>query len=195
LQEITCTDLQYNLLVKSDLATGTRLEALTSSGLIAGRGVIGVDGMAGLTLWGDDPTTPVVEGFTEGEEATINEERKTKNAEPLNSQLSTLNFTSGGWSVIELTGSSVPVSFGLTETYPNPFNGELRVTFSLIESGKTLLRAFDLTGREVDIIVSGYLEVGLHRTVWNATGLPTGLYLLRLESAGQNSSIKVLLVK
>jgi len=195
LEEVTRTDLQHNLLVKSDLAAGTRLEALTSSGLIAGRGVVGVDGMAGLTLWGDDPSTPVVEGFLEGEEATINEERRTKNVEPLNSQLSTLNFTAGGWGVIELTGSSVPVSFGLTETYPNPFNGELRVTFSLIESGKTLLRAFDLTGREVGIIVSGNLEAGQHRVVWQATDIPTGLYMLRLESAGRNSCVKVLLMK
>jgi len=188
LQSITRTTCQHNLLVKSDLEVGTHLEALTTSGLVAGRGVVGVDGLAGLTLWGDDPTTTAVEGFTEGESVTIN-------GAPLNSQLSTLNFMDGSWGIIDVSASTAPVSFGLSETFPNPFNGELRVTFGLTSPGKMLLRAFDLTGREVAVILSGNMESGQYRIVWQATDLSTGLYLLRLESAGQSSSVKVLLVK
>ena len=55
----------HNLLIKSNLQVGTKL--VTEFG----RGVVGEDGQAGVTLWGDDPTTNTIEGFAAGEVPTV----------------------------------------------------------------------------------------------------------------------------
>ncbi len=97
----------------------------------------------------------------------------------------------------------VPHSFGITALYPNPFNSSTRISFGLDKSAPTRLAVYDLSGR----LVVDLLEVtppfnsppasrgGNHSLVWNAEGLPGGIYLVRLESGKQSKTMKVLLLK
>ena len=140
-------------------------------------------------------------GFMEGEEPTIRiyTERGSMNR-PLrvvdgSSGKSSPAWTADGWCVARLAAQAVPVEFGLNRAYPNPFNGQLRIEFTLGTGGTANLKAYDLTGREVADIVSGEYQAGSHAKSWNAVDLPSGIYIIRLTSDDRSQAVKVALVK
>lgn len=90
---------------------------------------------------------------------------------------------------------SLPVEFGLHAIYPNPFNSMTRISFGIPNSAFTELKVYDLSGREVEMLLSSEPSVGNHTLTWDATGLASGVYLLRLESAGMTRARKVVLMK
>ncbi|NQT34758.1 T9SS type A sorting domain-containing protein, partial [bacterium] len=99
-------------------------------------------------------------------------------------------------SVIRLSSSTaLPVEFGINSAYPNPFNSVLQISYSLVEAGDVSLNVFDLTGRHVAELVSGHVKAGTHTAVLDGIDLSSGVYLLRLESGGDVSLMKVALVK
>ena len=83
------------------------------------------------------------------------------------------------------------------ETYPNPFNGQTTISFKLQAASEVKLTVYDVTGREVASLVSGHLSAGLHDVTWNAEGMTSGVYFVRLAVAGRQTAgvQKVLLVK
>ncbi len=88
-----------------------------------------------------------------------------------------------------------PVVFALDEPYPNPFNSSTSVNFSLSQTGKDKLGLWDLNGRFVREIVSGEFASGYHSFTFDAGNLASGLYLLKLESAGNTSQRKLTLLR
>lgn len=90
---------------------------------------------------------------------------------------------------------SVPVEFGLRSIYPSPFNGRTTVVFGADRSDFTRVAACDITGREVEVVYSGRPSVGYHTLTWDAARLPSGVYLVSLESAGRKIVRKVALVR
>jgi len=88
-----------------------------------------------------------------------------------------------------------PEDFALLQVFPNPFNGITTVNYALPTAGKVTLAVYDLTGREVSRLVDRELAAGNHQTVWQAESAPTGVYLIRLETASEVRSIKATLVK
>lgn len=85
-----------------------------------------------------------------------------------------------------------PVAFGLDKAYPNPFNSNLMIDYSLLSAGKTTLAIFDITGRHVQTLIDGKQEAGVHTVNWSPAGISAGVYLLRLESEGQVSLQKAI---
>jgi hypothetical protein len=77
-----------------------------------------------------------------------------------------------------------PCEFSLGAAYPNPFNPQTTIPYTLAERSRVSLRIFDVLGREVAVPVREMQEPGEHRVSWNAGGLPSGLYFCRLEAAG-----------
>lgn len=73
---------------------------------------------------------------------------------------------------------------------PNPFNPATEVRFELALAGHATLEVLDSRGRRVRTLVDGHLAAGLHRTGWQGRDqagrqLASGVYHLRLESAGE----------
>ena len=85
--------------------------------------------------------------------------------------------------------------FELGRNYPNPFNPTTLVPFSLAEAAHVSLRVYDLLGREVSVLVEGPLSAGVHEVVFEASHLPTGVYLIRMEAAGMVQIQRVTLMK
>lgn len=67
--------------------------------------------------------------------------------------------------------------------------------FEIPEVAHVILKVFDVLGREVATLVSGEQEAGTHRVEWNAAGLPSGVYLYRLEANGFTEARKLLLIR
>jgi hypothetical protein len=83
---------------------------------------------------------------------------------------------------------SMPTNFGLSQNYPNPFNGLTTIRFALLKDGEATLSIFDILGRRIKLLQSGALIAGEHAITWNGTdesgtGVTSGIYFYRLESA------------
>jgi flagellar hook assembly protein FlgD len=58
------------------------------------------------------------------------------------------------------------------------------------------LSAYNIRGNEVDVIFEGVQGVGQHSYTWNASHIPSGVYYIRLQAAGDMvTSQKALLIK
>lgn len=85
--------------------------------------------------------------------------------------------------------TEVPDDYALAQNYPNPFNPATEIVFSLPTAQKVALRIFNVSGQEVATLINGKLKAGEHKVKWNAEGLPSGVYLYRLE-AGNHTAVK-----
>ncbi len=88
-----------------------------------------------------------------------------------------------------------PVEFGLREMYPQPFNGTLNIRFGMDRTDVAAVRVFDLAGREVVTLLNRPMVTGLHTAIWRADNLPSGVYVVRLESGNRLKTAKVVLMK
>ncbi|MBL0174563.1 MAG: hypothetical protein IPP94_04725 [Ignavibacteria bacterium] len=64
----------------------------------------------------------------------------------------------------------------LAQNHPNPFNATTTLTYTLIERGYTRLAVLDRLGREVAVLDEGMRDPGVHRAVFDASALPSGVY-------------------
>lgn len=90
---------------------------------------------------------------------------------------------------------SLPEAFTLHPNYPNPFNPSTTVAFSLPEAARVTLSVYNIAGEHVQTLTWGQLGAGTHRLAWNASGLSSGVYLIRLQAGNQIQTRKALLVK
>ncbi len=67
---------------------------------------------------------------------------------------------------------------------PNPSSGAVRVGYSLAQAGRARLSVYDMLGREVAVLEDGAQPAGTHAAALDATRLPSGAYLVRLEAGG-----------
>ncbi len=88
-----------------------------------------------------------------------------------------------------------PADFRLLQNYPNPFNAATRLVYSLPSAAHVQLEVRSPDGRRVAVLVDEWQAPGLHRVDFNASNLPSGLYLLRLHAGKRRKTIKALLMK
>ena len=94
----------------------------------------------------------------------------------------------------EETGSNLPEDFQLAN-YPNPFNPETTIAFTLYDRSDVSVKIYSLTGEQVDIVVSGLRNAGRHEIHWKPKGLSSGVYVYVVEANGLRQSGKMLLMK
>jgi hypothetical protein len=85
--------------------------------------------------------------------------------------------------------------FRLNQNYPNPFNPSTMITFTVPERALVTVRVFDILGREVATLLNTSLNPGDYEVPWNASGLTSGVYLLRVESGKYAATRKAVLIK
>ncbi|MBM4175820.1 MAG: T9SS type A sorting domain-containing protein [Ignavibacteria bacterium] len=83
--------------------------------------------------------------------------------------------------------------FMLFQNYPNPINSSTRIEYSVSRSEKVKLKVYDLLGREIITLVDEVKPSGKYEIEFNASNLPSGVYLYSL-TAGKFSSTKKLVV-
>ncbi len=96
---------------------------------------------------------------------------------------------------VEPDESEVPHSFTLEAAYPNPFNPSTTLRFTLDMAGDVRLAVLDALGREVSLVADRAYSAGQHEAIFDAEDLPSGLYLVRLESEGQTATQRITLLK
>ncbi|MGB2868682.1 MAG: T9SS type A sorting domain-containing protein [Bacteroidota bacterium] len=96
----------------------------------------------------------------------------------------------------EVEVGSVELKFTLESVYPNPFNPSTNIEFVLAESGPAALKVFNLLGQQVASLFNQSGEAGkLYRVRFDASQLPTGVYVARLEAEKMLAMRKLLYVR
>lgn len=91
--------------------------------------------------------------------------------------------------------SVIPQNFNLEQNYPNPFNPTTKIKFDLpkmnngINNIDVTLKVYDVTGREIKVLVSSILQSGSYEYIFDASDLSSGVYFYKLV-AGDFSAVK-----
>ena len=114
----------------------------------------------------------------------------------------TIHFTVyKGQSDVVVQWRATPETQALITSYPNPFNSETTLQFSIAREGEVELAVYDLLGREVGRPINGErLCAGSHQLRWKGTNadgtpLPTGIYFVRLNFNGELISHRLHLLR
>jgi uncharacterized lipoprotein YddW (UPF0748 family) len=103
--------------------------------------------------------------------------------------------------VITVTVTSAPdfdtpiARYTLYQNYPNPFNPETNIRFTLPVASKVTLTVYDLLGREVAVLLDERRYAGEHTVRFNAAGLPSGVYIYRIQAGDFVQSKRMILTK
>ncbi len=96
---------------------------------------------------------------------------------------------------VAVPDGGIPVATGILGVWPNPFNPTVSLEIVIGKTGRARLTVHDIRGREMARLVDGELGGGRHDYTWRAAGLASGVYLLRLESAGKVDTRKLILLR
>src|SRR5690606_34576466 len=104
-------------------------------------------------------------------------------------------FLTSGTSVDAEDAAAVPADYVLEANYPNPFNPQTTIGYSLPQATEVRLVVYDALGREVAVLAEGLQPTGRHEVVFEAGDLPSGVYLYRLDVAGRVLTGRMVLLK
>lgn len=85
--------------------------------------------------------------------------------------------------------------FTLHQNYPNPFSEITSIRFTIEQTSKVRLQVFDITGREVQMLMNRTMAAGTHAIEFHGSDLPSGVYIARLITPSGVVSKKMLKVK
>ena len=94
--------------------------------------------------------------------------------------------------VIE-TEVAVPKEFELSQNFPNPFNPNTVISYSLPSASNVKLIVYNSLGQTVKVLENGFKNAGNYSVNFNANELPSGTYFYKIE-AGQFSQIKKMML-
>jgi len=139
------------------------------------------------------------------------DEWETANSLDLNDAADRNNLDENGYTMLEnyLNGITrenlaintvIPDEFSISQNYPNPFNPATTINFHLSIGGKLDVKIYDITGRQIRTLFSGYKNKGTHQVKWNGkndynTNVSSGIYLCVVKHEGSQKTIKMQLLR
>lgn len=93
------------------------------------------------------------------------------------------------------TDYSLPTEYTLMQNFPNPFNPSTTITFYLPEAQHTILKIYNVLGKEVMTVVNENLAAGYHSVDINMSNEPSGVYLYSLSAGSFRNTKKLMLMK
>jgi len=88
---------------------------------------------------------------------------------------------------IFVQGNEAEAGFDFTG-YPNPFNGEASLSYTIPENGTVTLNVYNALGERICEPVNEMQMSGQHTVTFSSKDLPAGMYTFRLEFNGSNES-------
>lgn len=110
----------------------------------------------------------------------------------------TASFTKpeeGGLVVAIDENEELPSETTLGQNFPNPFNPTTTIRYFLSGLSQVEIEVFDMNGRKVATLVSKVQNRGWHQVAFNASNVPSGVYVYRLKSDFGVYSQKMTLIK
>jgi hypothetical protein len=114
------------------------------------------------------------------------------------------DFYNSGFTVgIKTISEKIPADFYLYQNYPNPFNPVTKIKFDIPSlsfpnasiGNPVQLKVFDITGREVAVLVNEQLRPGTYEVTFDGSNYPSGTYFYRLQTGDYSETKKMILLK
>ena len=180
-------------------ANGSQIAALSPDGLLVGSGTVNAESRCGLAVWGDDLSTDQIDGLQAGEGFALklwDAGTETELSVETIQHGAGLVYATDSFTALDLSmQSAIPGDFYLSQAYPNPFNSMTKLSYGLPETGQVSIRVYDLSGRCVETLIDGLQTAGHHSVTWDGCEIASGVYIIKMRSAGFSSVRKVVLVK
>ncbi|MBK7230648.1 MAG: T9SS type A sorting domain-containing protein [Ignavibacteriales bacterium] len=90
---------------------------------------------------------------------------------------------------------NVVKKYELSQNYPNPFNPATKISWQSPVSSWQTLKVYNLLGKEVATLVNEFREAGSYSVNFDASNLPSGVYLYKLQVGDFTQTKKMTLVK
>ena len=90
---------------------------------------------------------------------------------------------------------ALPGQFIAASSYPNPFNPQATIRYTLAIPGIVKITVFNSVGQSVRVYDHGFRSQGVHEFVFDAADLTIGLYIYRVESGKASVTNKMLFMK
>ena len=102
--------------------------------------------------------------------------------------------------VVSVNSRATPEDFQLFHNFPNPFNPSTQIRYELQEAGDVTLKIYNVTGREIQTLVSDYQAPGAYRVTWSGEDkfgqlVSTGMYFAQLRASETSGIIKMTYLK
>ena len=116
------------------------------------------------------------------------------------STFDTLNYVSTG-RIKELNTAFISnetsgiTGYKLYNNYPNPFNPETNIKFSVPKDVNVIIRIYDIRGKEIAEAVNKFYKAGEYSIKFNAKELSSGVYFYRMSAEGHNETKKMMLIR
>jgi hypothetical protein len=91
--------------------------------------------------------------------------------------------------------NTVPTEYSLAQNYPNPFNPSTVINYSIPENGFVNLAVYNLLGEKVATLVNKEVAAGTYSYEFDASNLPSGIYIYQITANNYTSSQKMMLMK
>lgn len=95
--------------------------------------------------------------------------------------------------VKSINGNSM--TFKLHANYPNPFNPETKISFSVPQTSQVNISIYDINGRMVEQLLNNTFSAGYYDIAWNAVNQPSGTYIIKFNAGRYQEIRKCLLLK
>ncbi len=94
---------------------------------------------------------------------------------------------------LELSNSEI-------SNYPNPFNPETNIVYSIKNSDKVVLEIYNIKGQIIKTLVNEFQEEGTHSVIWNGEDdsnklVSSGIYFAKIKSNSEINTKKMILLK
>ena len=97
--------------------------------------------------------------------------------------------------VKETKANGTPETFELSQNYPNPFNPSTKIVYSIPKASNVKIIVTNIIGQQVAELVNEHKDAGQYRVNFDASNLPSGVYIYTLEAGSIVSSKKMTLLK
>jgi hypothetical protein len=118
---------------------------------------------------------------------------RAKNGGGTSAWSSTWTFEAPMSDVTSLEG--IPLEFGLSQNFPNPFNPTTVIQYGLPKASRVSLEVFSVLGQRVTVVDEGERIAGYHEVRFDASSLPSGVYVYRLQAGEFTQTRKLVLVR
>ncbi len=91
--------------------------------------------------------------------------------------------------------TAIPAVFFVDQNYPNPFNPSTTIQYGTPRESVVTIKVFNIVGQEVATLFEGRREAGVHSVEFDASRLPSGVYLCRVQSGAKAEMLRMVLIK
>jgi hypothetical protein len=89
----------------------------------------------------------------------------------------------------------IPPNHVLSQNFPNPFNPSTNISYDIPEQTHVIIKVSDVLGKLIITLVDGIKSAGSYNIQFNASNLPTGMYVLQMRAGDSGGFRKMILVK